>query len=78
MKLQDYKKSITALAFVFALIPTVIWFLILSAIAFGINMSGLNGDWLHHYKWHFVHLFILLFYCFFKFKLRVLNNDHPN
>lgn len=53
MKLQDYKKSMGILAFVLALIPALIWFLILSVVAFGINMSGLNGDWLHHYKWHF-------------------------
>ena len=63
MKLQDYKKAMGVLAFVLALIPTVIWFLILSAIAFAINMSGLNGDWLHHYKWHvsaFVYFAVLL------------------
>lgn len=34
-----------------ALIPTTMWFIILSAIAWGLNQSGLTGEWLHYWKY---------------------------
>ena len=34
-----------------ALIPTTIWFVILSIVAWGLNQSGLTGDWLHYWKY---------------------------
>lgn len=45
-----------------ALIPTIMWFIILSAIAWGLNQSGLIGDWLHYWKyWWCLGVFILAF-----------------
>lgn len=45
-----------------ALIPTSIWFIILSAIAWGLNQLGLTGEWLHYWKyWWCLGVFILAF-----------------
>ena len=45
-----------------ALIPTTIWFVILSIVACGLNQSGLTGDWLHYWKyWWCLGVFVLAF-----------------
>jgi len=45
-----------------ALIPTIVWFIILSAVAWGLNQSGLTGEWLHYWKyWWCLGVFVLAF-----------------
>lgn len=45
-----------------ALIPTTVWFVILSVIAWGLNQSGLTGEWLHYWKyWWCLGVFVLAF-----------------
>ena len=45
-----------------SLIPTSIWFIILSVIAWGLNQSGLTGEWLHYWKyWWCLGVFVLAF-----------------
>ena len=45
-----------------ALIPTTVWFVILSVVAWGLNQSGLTGEWLHYWKyWWCLGVFILAF-----------------
>ena len=45
-----------------ALIPTMMWFIILSVVAWGLNQSGLTGEWLHYWKyWWCLGVFILAF-----------------
>lgn len=45
-----------------ALIPTMVWFVILSVVAWGLNQSGLTGEWLHYWKyWWCLGVFVLAF-----------------
>lgn len=45
-----------------ALIPTAIWFVILSVIAWGLDQSGLTGEWLNYWKyWWCLGVFVLAF-----------------
>lgn len=45
-----------------SLIPTLIWFVILSVVAWGLNQSGLTGEWLHYWKyWWCLGVFVLAF-----------------
>ena len=45
-----------------ALIPTTMWFFVLSIVAWSLNQSGLTGDWLHYWKyWWCLGVFVLAF-----------------
>lgn len=47
---------------VLALIPTLMWFVILSVVAWGLNQSGLTGEWLHYWKyWWCLGVFTITF-----------------
>ena len=69
--MSDFKVGVTFFGLVsfLALIPTVVWFLILSVVAWGLNQSGLTGEWLqntvqllHYWKyWWCLGVFVLAF-----------------
>ena len=45
-----------------ALIQTMMWFIILSVVAWCLNQSGLTGEWLHYWKyWWCLGVFVLAF-----------------
>ena len=50
--MSDFKIGFTFFGLVsfLALIPTMAWFVILSVVAWGLNQSGLTGDWLHYWN----------------------------
>lgn len=61
---EVFKTGVTLFGLIgfLALIPTMVWFIILSAVAWGLNQSGLTGDWLHYWKyWWCLGVFVLSF-----------------